>query len=258
MATSNITIIPASAPDAWMEMLRTCTQYDFYSLPGYHRLAELQGEGKAMLFVYTENQYSIAVPLLIRPIANIPGLETTGRGWYDATSVYGYVGPIASHADIPASVLTNFRRTLYEHLYQQRVVSLFGRCHPLINQEHLLDGLGEQIQLGHTVSICSTTKENLLLSQYRANHRTHINRLRRRGINCVWYDNSEQLDSFISLYHETMNRVQAADIYYFDTMYFQQLWELNYNFAAAFLHCARVSLNIILAQPRVSTSSFHP
>src|SRR5262245_59033752 len=89
----------------WMDVLAQSFRYDFYHLPHYHALAELRGEGLAQLFVYTEGPYAIAVPLLLRPLATVPGLADLGAGWWDATSVYGYAGPIGSHPDIPAAIV---------------------------------------------------------------------------------------------------------------------------------------------------------
>lgn len=89
-----------------MDVLKQSYQYDFYHLPQYHALAEEQGESKANLFVYREGAFLVAIPLLLRPIGEMPCHHTrVGEGWHDATCVYGYAGPIASHSDMPKSVL---------------------------------------------------------------------------------------------------------------------------------------------------------
>src|SRR5688572_4530871 len=98
-------ILQSDQYDQWMEVLEQSTQYDFYHLPSYHALAEGQGEGRAHLFIYREEQYFIAIPLMLRSVGEITGLEYIGKDYGDATSVYGYVGPITSHSDVPALVL---------------------------------------------------------------------------------------------------------------------------------------------------------
>src|SRR6266516_3288621 len=97
---AGLQVLHTTDNDQWMELLTRSCQYDFYHLPNYHALAERQGEGTARLFVYTEGQYSIALPLLLRTVQDTPGLEQVGADWKDAASVYGYAGPIASRLDL--------------------------------------------------------------------------------------------------------------------------------------------------------------
>ena len=67
---------------------------------------EERGEGTTHLFAYHDGAYTIALPLLLRPV------EASGGGaWSDATSVYGYAGALASHAGMPASVVRSFQRS---------------------------------------------------------------------------------------------------------------------------------------------------
>lgn len=206
----------------WLEVLEQSFQHDFYYYPAYHGLAEECGEGQAHLFVYSEGQYFIAIPLLLRPIAAVPGLAEIGAGWWDATSVYGYAGPIASHAEIPPAVLQQFQISLRAGLQERRVVSVFSRLHPLIPQRRLLTGLGEYRAIGQTVSIDLTLPVTVQRSHYRQNHKNGINKLQRLGVQCVHDHKNVFLSEFISIYYETMHRVGATDTYFFDHSYFEK------------------------------------
>ena len=99
-------------PDQWMAAIERCAPYDFYHLPQYHALAEEAGEGAARLFVYTEETHTIALPLLLRSLDDIQAGAVIGAGWKDATSVYGYAGPLISATDIPHAVVRNFQAAL--------------------------------------------------------------------------------------------------------------------------------------------------
>src|SRR5216683_1332950 len=132
----------------WMSVLERTVQYDVHHLPEYHRVAEQRGEGVGHLFTYSEGGHVIALPLLLRLVDDA---ETAG--WRDATSVYGYGGPVASAAQMPATVIRNFQAALKEALVERRVVAAFSRLHPLISQHELLAGLGECRRMGETVSI---------------------------------------------------------------------------------------------------------
>ena len=110
-------------------------------------VAEQHDEGIARLFAYSENDYTIALPLLLRLVdTNKP------EGWTDATSIYGYAGPVASHEWLPESFLQTFQGTLRDELSCARVVSVFSRLHPVIPRQEMLAGLGECVENGQTIS----------------------------------------------------------------------------------------------------------
>lgn len=207
----------------WMDVLTQSFQYDVYHLPSYYALAEEQGEGEAHLFVYAEGCYCVALPLLLRPIKSVAGLAELGERWGDATSVYGYAGPIASHPEMPTAVLRKFRTALRTALLERHVVAVFSRLHPLIPQRELLADLGEHTPIGHTVSIDLTLPVDVQRSRYRKNHKRDINRLSRLGATCLHDQDRAYLDEFINIYYETMRRVNASDTYLFEHTYFDRL-----------------------------------
>jgi Acetyltransferase (GNAT) domain len=178
----------------WNDVLPKMRQHDFHHLPQYHRVAEQHGEGIARLFAYSANGYTIALPLLLR-LADTNEPE----GWTDATLVYGYAGPVASHEWLPESFLQTFQGTLRDELSRARVVSVFSRLPPLIPQQEMLAGLGECVG------------------------RNRINRLARSEVNCELDVEQCHLSEFVALYHETMSRVQAKRSYYFNATYFANL-----------------------------------
>ena len=98
--------------EEWTRAVQRATQYDFYFLPEYHALAERRGEGEARLFVYEQAGHTIALPLIIRTLTDYPGIGGWAQTWRDATSVYGYSGPLCSHNDIPRAVVDGFQRDL--------------------------------------------------------------------------------------------------------------------------------------------------
>jgi hypothetical protein len=209
-----------------MGILEQTTHYDFYHLPGYHALAEQSGEGTAILFGYTEDEYVIALPLLLRAVEQVPGLEQSGKQWVDATSVYGYAGPLTSHLEVPQSVVRTFQHHLANAFRECNIVASFSRLHPLVPQQRgVLDAVGECVPIGQTVSIDLTLTVEQQRSQYKKGHRSDVNKLKRQGFTCVIDAAGDYLDEFIAIYHETMQRVNASDAYFFDRAYFEGLLE---------------------------------
>src|SRR5258705_5935564 len=100
-------VLHSAQEQEWNDVLAQVARRDFYHLAEYHRLAEERGEGSAHLFAYHDGAYTIALPLLLRPVES-----DLGETWSDATSVYGYAGPLASHARNPASLVRSFPKRL--------------------------------------------------------------------------------------------------------------------------------------------------
>ncbi len=207
----------------WEQTIKTSVRYDFYHLPCYHELAEERGEGIARLYVYRENQYMIALPLLIRPIEDVPGLNIKGKDLWDATSVYGYAGPVFSHDIIPEEVKNNFRVTLKQLLLEKKIVTVFSRLHTFIPQVDILKDLGVITVTGVTVSIDLTLPLIEQRQQYSKGHKNGLNKLREIGVESYHDVKLEFLDDFLDIYYETMRRVNAEKYYFFRKAYFEKL-----------------------------------
>ena len=220
---SSIDVLTSDQRTEWLQAVRGAVAHDFYHLPFYHDLAKDLGEGEPRLFIYSCGEYRIMLPLLLRQIKDVPAPIAGGQPWHDATSVYGYPGPIASHATIPAGIVRDFQEVLEKTLLEMRVVSVFSRLHPFFDQASLLTGLGTVVFHGHTVSIDLSIPEEAQLAQYRENHRRGIRKLRAAGATCSVDEELRHLDTFVDQYNETMDRAGARDSYRFPQRYFRQL-----------------------------------
>jgi len=215
---SQARILRTEEQEEWIEVLQGVVRYDVYHLPRYHRVEERRLGAVAHLFTYREGDYLIALPLLLRPAGVGPS------GWNDATSVYGYGGPVASHERMPEPVVRNFQAALREALVERNVVTAFSRLHPLIGQHDLLDGLGGCRTIGQTVSIDLTLPPEEQLAQYRRSHRQCISKHVRKGtVTCLHDQQKSWLGEFVNIYEETMKRVSAKESYFFSQDYFSRL-----------------------------------
>jgi hypothetical protein len=218
-------VLTTSQSDEWLSVLRrSSAMHDVYHLPSYHAVAERRSEGEARLFEYEQPGYTIALPLIIRTLADLPGVGASANTWRDATSVYGYSGPVYSHKEMPRAAIDGFQRGLTAALQELQVVSVFSRLHPLLpEQTMLLDGLGDHQLGGATVSIDLLATPIEQRAQYDGTIRNRINRLARLGATCVLDIEQRHLLEFVALYHETMRRVKAEESYFFAPTYFFDL-----------------------------------
>jgi hypothetical protein len=219
----SVQIIKSDDADNWKRILHKAYQFDFYHTLEYHRISEKKGKGKPILFSYEDDVFCIALPLLLRSIhhdgLSLPSTEEL----FDVTSVYGYGGPIFSHKVMPSEFIKKFSTSLIDILRGMNVVSLFSRLHPLILIDPFFDNYFTRKVIGQTVSLDLTIPKEDKRVRYRTDHRQGIRRLKKAGFSCIEDTELMYLDDFVRIYHETMSRVDAHPLYFFDKSYFESL-----------------------------------
>ena len=202
--------------EEWNSFIKLIGHFDFYYTYYYHFLSKKEGE-KPVLFAYREGDTMIALPLLVRKIK--------GTSYSDATSVYGYAGPLCKSKDGNPSSFdnTHFKAELQRFLLDNRIVSVFTRLHPYIDyQSNLLKDIGTISSPGVVVNIDLTLPLDIQRQKYSSRLKTYINKARRLYTIVEGTENS-QIEEFIEMYYENMRRVDAEDYYFFDKRYFYQL-----------------------------------
>lgn len=213
-------VLTTESSALWDEVLREVDYFDFYHLSAFHRLMEASGIGKAVMPVFRDKGCVIAFPLLVRDVT-IPGVVDAGNGVKDAVSVPGFSGPVAS-TDAPPTAKAHFIEGLHAYLRQTGVVSVYARLHPVAYPPGLLDGYGEMVEIGASVSLDLSIPEDAQFAGYRKDHRKEIRRLQRQGFVCEKVG-PEYLGDFMRLYYQTMDRVEAGPEFYFDKGYLEFL-----------------------------------
>ncbi len=198
---------------AWKVLLSEFEIFDYYHTFDYHQIAK-NGEEEAIILRYQDDNSLVALPLIIR---RIPGSD-----YKDATSVYGYSGPLVKLGKKEFDA-DRFKRELDTFLMESGIICVFSRLHPFIpRQEVCLQGLGEIQNKGNIVNIDLTRPLDMQRQEYRNRYKTYINKCRRL-YTIKNAESSAEVDTFIQLYLETMNRVGAKNHYFFDASYFFEL-----------------------------------
>lgn len=195
----------------WNEILRQSSIYDFHHTAYFHKI---DSDFVSNLLFFGNDENFIALPIKLRPI--------DGTDYFDITSVYGYVGPVYSlRFDFQVdSLLVFFKLNFITFCEKHKVVSVFLRLHPLINQSHLFKNFGHVVNLNKTVSINLTRPAEEQRKEFRKSLKSELSQLRRKEIKVKEAENQEELDQFITIYYETMRRVGATTNYYYAKEYF--------------------------------------
>lgn len=201
----------------WDNVLSKVDTYDFYHTYDYHTISKQEDE-ECVLLQFEKDNYLIAIPLIIRPIK--------GTDCFDITSVYGYSGPVSkniSYSFNNTQFITEFR----EYLFNKKIVSVFSRLNPFINyQKDILKNLGDCEDLSSVVFIDLTNDIEVQRQGYQRRIKSHINKSRRL-CTIKKAQTQEEIEAFIDIYYENMNRVDAEDSYYFDKDYFFKFLKCN-------------------------------
>lgn len=201
----------------WQVILERCGEYDFYYTAEHHRCAISTEQEKPLLLSFAIDEYYIALPIILR---DIPG-ELMLK---DATSVYGYAGPLSSHADMPMEVLSVFKNELTNWLKANNIVTIFSRLHPMYPYQDKFLPMDTVHAISETVSLDLTLSEEETWSAFRSSLRYDIRKLRKEGFHCKWLEGEMGLQRFIEIYEENMRRVKAIDYYYFPRSYYEGIF----------------------------------
>lgn len=207
--------------EQWLAAVERCRDYDTYHLPGYHWTAKENGEGEPYLFLLEHHGEFAAFPFLLRPIKDLPGIPESS--YFDATSVYGYAGPITSLDNRDEEFKRRFQEGLLEQLSELDIVSFFSRLNPLFQTDWLLEGLGDTVEVGPTVSIDLSNSKAEISRQMSTNHRRDMRKARHSGVAVIEDRKWDYLESFIESYYQTMSRKKAEKYYFFAEDYYHSL-----------------------------------
>ncbi len=194
---------------------------------GYHRYSAGFDNAEPYLAVLSDETGGLAWPYLLRDVEQVPGLHKTDR--MDVTSAYGYPGPLVwGWGD---ERIAQALDRIAETWRRQQVVSVFTRFNPLLGNDATIPlspawaapGSRGVVAAGATVSVDLTEDADLIRARYRRDLRRQIRRCREAGLETVEDTTWASLPAFALQYRETMERLGAADFYYFSLADFERL-----------------------------------
>ncbi|MGF7040279.1 GNAT family N-acetyltransferase [Mucilaginibacter lappiensis] len=211
MYPQNFTIRNKKEWDAYMDKSLI---HEVFHTWNYHSLNQ---EGEPLLFVYEEEGFFIALPVIKRKIEN--------SLFFDMTSAYGYCGPISNIDLSSLSVLTiaSFKTSFVNFMKEENAVCIFSRLHPFLNQYNILESIGGLHENGTTLYMDLSLSVEDQRSKYDKRLFRQIRKLREKGYIIKELNSQEGIKNFTEMYYKNMDRVNASRNYYFDEQYFANL-----------------------------------
>ncbi len=214
VSTDAIRVVPHAE---WDDLVARLGGDDAYLRLGWNAASvHLEPAGTvAVLLHHATDAGELALPLLLRPLPSTLGMAATG---YDATSAYGYGGPIAA-GDVD---LDGFGAALDGWARANDVVTTFLRFHPVLANHRWSPPRAELVELGSTVAWNVAPGRELLPAMH-THHRRAVRKADRAGLEVRITVAPDDLTAFREMYDHTMRRQEAAAFYFFDDAYWDAL-----------------------------------
>jgi serine/alanine adding enzyme len=207
-----VTELSAIAPEVWDDLLAELEVNDVYLRREYLESAVLLGQGRPVFLHLRAEGGSVVFPVLVREAR---------EGYSDAGTPMGYGGPVASGDDPPVAA---FFEAYERWCTTNRVVATFARFHPVLANQRLAEDRWHVEQIGHSIGWRLEGRDpDELLARMDAHHRRVVRKARAAGVEVAAEIGAGELDGFVALYRETMQRRNASDFYFFPDEYWLHL-----------------------------------
>ena len=194
---------------------------DIYFYPEYVGMYKFIKGTKSLLFTFKEEENIWLHPFLLQPIDS-DAFSLNGGPWFDIESAYGYGGPLSNTED--KDFLDNANEQFSEWCMENNVVAEFVRFHPVIENEKWASEFHSIKQLRYTLSVKPEGREEHIYNNPKV--RNMIKRTKKNNINVHKISIDQYFQSFVDVYHQNMERVNADKYYHFNTNYFSELKKL--------------------------------
>jgi Acetyltransferase (GNAT) domain len=205
----------------WSEALARL-RHDVYHLPAYAQIEERRLDARAEAISIRDGDRELFVPYLVRSCRDVAPPELAEA--VDVISPYGYPGVLVNESGRTKDFLVPAFERWREGLAERGACSGFFRMHPILEGNLAeLAPAGSLLDVGATVALDLERSEHELRRGTRESHRVTARKARDAGYAIREIPLTDAIETVCAIYRQTMDRVGAADSYYFDGAYFAQL-----------------------------------
>ena len=215
-------IISIRQKERWNDIVKSFPKWDVYYLNEYAHSLQLHGDGEPYLIYDAHDGGRLCYVVMQEDISAFPPLaDYLGNvSCYDWSTPYGYGGPLVD-GEITEHWMNDFLQNLSAWCREHGVVTQFLRFHPLLQNQKVMESIGDVIYMKKTVYM-DTTDKDIIFRNMTPNNRNMVRKAEKNGVQIV-IDNGERMDEFIHIYESTMRQHQASEYYFFEKEYFEYL-----------------------------------
>ncbi len=212
--------------EEWDNIVRSFENFDVYYLSGYVKAFKINGDGEPVL-IYFKGEKTRAINVVIKrdlsDFTYFKGHILPGT-CYDIVTPYGYGGWLTEGNDY------NCLKQEYEDFCRrENIVCEFVRFHPMLKNWNGLNEIYDEIHLGTTVYMDTSSKE-VIWHNIISKNRNIIRKAQKSGLEVYWGRDGSIIEPFMNIYNATMDKDMAEDYYYFKRDFYESvLNDLKYN-----------------------------
>lgn len=197
---------------------------DLYFENNYCRLYEEIEGGSCGDFEFTSPLGSIHHLFIKRQIPQL----YQGKVYYDLTTPYGYGGPLITelpNEEHKEELVAQFSKAFQAYCVEQNIVSEFVRFHPIRDNAKDFSACYDVHFRRYTTGVTLKGFEDPIQEEFSSSTRKKIRKALKDGVSYRITTNPNNLDEFVAIYLNTMERIGADAMYFFDETYFSNCLE---------------------------------
>lgn len=247
-ATMNslVKVIDADDETQWLECLAQVGEPDILYFPEYLSLYAQWPHAKPQLFVYQSKSGRFVYAVNRIQLDRFESLDQSSvKNSAFITSPYGYGGPLVqvNPGGNRGELVTSATVAFSEWCRDTRVIAEFCRYHPLLQNHDAAPRYGSPEPCGETIFIDLRQSQEEIFEHFRENHRRAIRNAIRVRVEVLSSRKLSDVDRFLELYEETLQRKHTSSIYFFDRECIEATVALPRN--SARLYLARIGDRVI-------------
>lgn len=205
--------------DLWLQFWKKLSEENrepFFH-PGYYEAFERRGGGAAGCFLFEQGERFALYPFLKNGVGQ--------KGYFDIEGAHGYNGIGLSNNEETFPPV--FQEAFLDFCRDQKIVAEFTRFNP-VHDAHPCSQYMKRIHTIDNVIVDLTLSEETLWNHsYTYAVRKSVNKAKRHNLSAEIVAgtsiNKQFLDTFLNIFHETLQRNQAPHSAYFDRGFFETL-----------------------------------
>lgn len=192
----------------WDKTIKDLGIKDIYYTYEYCHNSAQPEKGIAELLYFENELGAVVYPIVKRKIDTAYSREI-----YDIVTPYGYGGPLVIG---DKGVLKGFREELTTYCEKNNIITEIIRFHPLIKNAKMMGSYCELQYIRKTTAVDLSNDIEEIKSQYSKMNKRNIKRAFKNNLVCKEVNKTrENIEIFLDLYKETMDRQNALSYYYF-------------------------------------------
>lgn len=208
-------LIKLGPNDNWSETIGKFPKLDIYYSQEYVNLFSDVEEGEPEAVYFENKNGKVFYPYIKRKI-------DIKEGYFDIITPYGYGGPVVEGEQ---SVIKQFYYHFKQYCNNNNIITETVRLHPLIKNDEYIKEVMEIDYIRKTTAVDLTITLEEIRKNYTSNNKRNIKRAIKEGVEVFVSNNKDDIEIFMDLYNETMDRNNALSYYYFNSSYFYRQME---------------------------------